>query len=319
MFKVLFTTVVCLLLSTGVSNAVSLPDNVENYFLGYEAGLSKDMKKFKMVITDVRNYSKEEIMKLKKKGITVIGYVSVGESAQLQKGDGLGPGGYASWYFDLDNDGCPDQNKEFKSYYTNAANSLWVNQVINKEMKRAADKGVDGFFLDTIDTIEKYPQTKEAMINLIKNVRQKYPDKILIQNWGFSIVETTAPYINAFMWESWYPDSNDQWVINWQNKLKELKAKYGIDVLTLGYYKVYSNLERYYEASKSLGFLPFIISDSNMNEVVDFFSKKTIPPMPHKQIKIKTKPEPLKQYFEAYRLASVKFITKLKAILQFIQ
>ena len=261
-----------------------------------------------MVIMDSRGYSKEEIIELKRKGVTVIGYVSIGESITLQKGDGLGPGGYASWYFDSDKNGFPDQNKEFKSYYANVTNPLWVSQVIDVEMKNAADKGVDGFFLDTVDTIEKYPKTKSAMIDVIKKIREEYPDKILIQNWGFSIIETTAPSINAVMWESWYPDSNEQWTIDWQNKLKELRAKYGINILTLGYYEVYSDLERYYEVSKSLDFLPFVISDSQTNKMVEFFSKETVR---DDQDKIKHEPNLLKHHYDACLVTLLEFITKL--------
>lgn len=283
MLKSTVVVIICLSISilsmvliSGSPPQASLSNSVGNYFLGYQPKLVKYMQKFKLVITDARNYSKRDIVSLRKKGVIVIGYVSLGESVKLEKGDGLGPGGYASWYFDKNNDGIPDYNKQYKSYYTNVSNSQWVSQVINAEIKKVADKGVDGFFLDTVDTIENYPETKNAMIDLIKKIRQKYPDKILVQNWGFSIIESTVPYINAVMWESWYPDSNDKWTINLQNKLNKLREKYGIYILTLGYYETYSNFERYYEESKSLGFIPYIISDENIDKTVGFFSKKDI-------------------------------------------
>ncbi|MGE5328056.1 MAG: endo alpha-1,4 polygalactosaminidase [Deltaproteobacteria bacterium] len=267
---------ICLFFLGGSVFALSLPTGVGNYFIGYPSGLEAYMKKFNMSITDVRNYSKDSITQIKSAGTKVIGYVSVGEEVVLEKGDGLGPGGYASWYFDANSDGRPDQNGEFASYYTNAANSGWVQAILNRDIPEVLAKGVDGIFLDTVDTIEKYPQSRDGMVNLIKSIRQKYPSLIIIQNWGFNIAEQTAPYINAVMWESWYPDSNDQWVLNWQNKFKELKAKYGLDLITLGYYEKYSDINRYYEASKALGFIPFVDSSQNRSLVVDFFSARQV-------------------------------------------
>ena len=275
-FKKLAALVISLAVLGNVSFAASLPSKVGNYFIGYQSGLMDSMKRFDMSITDARNYTKEQVQQLKASGVTVIGYVSVGEEVGLEKGDGKGPGGYASWYFDANGDNKPDQNGEFASNYTNAANPLWVQRVVDGYAKEAFDKGVDGIFLDTVNTIEVYPQSKDGMINLIKKLRERYPDKIIIQNWGFNIAEATAPYINAVMWESWYPDSTDQWVINWQNKFKELKAKYGLDLITLGYYERYSNLERYYEVSKELGFIPYVDANQQRNVVVDFFSQRRV-------------------------------------------
>lgn len=273
-FKKIFAAVVCLIFLGNISFAASLPSNVGNYFIGYQSGLQDSMKRFNMSITDTRNYSRDEVMQIKASGTTVIGYVSVGESVTLDKGDGLGPGGYASWYFDANNDNKPDQNGEFNSYYTNATNPLWVQRIIDVEMKAAFDKGADGVFLDTVSTIDLYPQSKDGMVSLIKKMRERYPDKIIIQNWGFSIVDSTASYVNATMWESWYPDSTDSWVINLQNKFRQLKTQYGMDLITLGYYEKYSNLNRYYEASKALGFIPYLHSDQNRSTVVDFFSAR---------------------------------------------
>ena len=275
-FKKLAAVGILLLFLCNISFAAALPSNVGNYFIGYQSGLLGSMKKFNMAITDVRNYTRDEVIQLKASGTTVIGYVSVGEDISLEKGDGLGPGGYASWYFDGNNDNKPDQNGEFSSYYTNAANAQWVQRIADVEAKAAFDKGVDGIFLDTVSTADIYTQSKDGMINLIKTLRTKYPDKVIIQNWGFSIVDSTAPYVNAVMWESWYPDSTDQWVINWQNKFKELKSKYGLDLITLGYYEKYNDLNRYYEASKALGFIPYLDSNQSRSTVVDFFSARRV-------------------------------------------
>lgn len=270
-------TILLILTGSLISMQSNTPKrDIGNYFLSYRPGMIDYMKKFDLVVTDVRGYSRSEIDSLKRKGITVTGYISCGETEKLEIGDGLGPGGYASWYFDLDNDNVPDRNPIWKSYYTNTANTLWIKRVIDVDAKNVLKKGADGFFLDTVDTVDLYPETKEAMIYLIKKLREKYPGKLIIQNRGFCILESTAPYINAVMWESWYPDTSDTWVIDWQNRLNELRSKYGIKILVLGYYDKYNNFERYYEASKEHGFIPYIGSDEEEDKIVNFFSERRI-------------------------------------------
>jgi hypothetical protein len=62
-------------------------------------------------------------------------------------------------------------------------------------------KGYDGVFLDTVDTVTVYPQTKPGMIKLIQALRQTYPGVLLVQNRGFTVVDKVASDIDAVMFE----------------------------------------------------------------------------------------------------------------------
>ncbi len=209
----------------------------ENFVCYYGQDSIADMSEFDIAIVESRNLSKEEIELLKKSGTWVVGYVTIGEDDTLNKGDGKGPGGYASYYLDADQDGKPDMNPNWKSYYVNAGNPLWQDIIINKRVKEILDKGCDGIFMDTVDTVEIYQETKDGMIDLIRKIREKYPDIKMVQNRGFGVIAETAPYIDAVMYEDFSIDYD--WENDTYSKADEAK------LVTTGIFAVNLNKIRY--------------------------------------------------------------------------
>jgi len=74
----------------------------------------------------------------------------------------------------------------------------------------AAQKHFDGFFLDTVDTvdllIQKYPEKAEAfrwgLIGLIKKLKTAYPDKKIIINRGLPVIEQLVGIVDGMLIES---------------------------------------------------------------------------------------------------------------------
>jgi polysaccharide biosynthesis protein PelA len=74
----------------------------------------------------------------------------------------------------------------------------------------SVQKGFDGFFLDTVDTvdllIQKYPERADAfrggLISLVKRLRLAYPDKKIIMNRGFSVIDELAGTVDGMLVES---------------------------------------------------------------------------------------------------------------------
>ncbi len=204
----------------------------KNFVCYYGADAIADMSEFNIAIIESKSHTKKEIELLKKSGTWVVGYVTIGEDDKLEKLDGKGPGGYASFYMDADEDGKPDMNVNWNSYYVNAGSKLWQDIIINKRIKAILDKGCDGIFMDTVDTVEIYPQTKKGMIDLIANIRKKYPDIKIVQNRGFSVIADTAPYIDAVMYEDFSIDYD--WQTDTYSKADESKlVSTGIFAVTL--------------------------------------------------------------------------------------
>lgn len=189
-----------LVLFTGCGAKEKKPWDEVSSYVCYYGPFNRDMKEFDVAILEAANLSKSEIKELNNAGVYTIAYLSVGEEKGLNIGDGKGPGGFASYYF-ADGEGKPVQNANWGSYYTNAADPLWHERVI-QTAKEIIDKGCDGLFLDTIDTVDRYPETFDGMIELIKKLHETYPEVKLVANRGFSVLSAIAPYISGVMYES---------------------------------------------------------------------------------------------------------------------
>ena len=66
-------------------------------------------------------------------------------------------------------------------------------------------KGYDGLFLDNFDNFTIHGPQKEqktAIVNLLKMIKEKYPNKSFIQNAGLDLIAETTNYVDAIAIES---------------------------------------------------------------------------------------------------------------------
>jgi uncharacterized protein (TIGR01370 family) len=96
------------------------------------------------------------------------------------------------------------------SYLVDASNPTWREVVLDQEIPYILWLGggrFDGLMLDMVDVVDEYEgmpggdRMRDGMIDLIKAVREKYPDLMLVPNRGFGILEEMAPYIDGFKFE----------------------------------------------------------------------------------------------------------------------
>jgi hypothetical protein len=185
-----------------------------SYCCYYGADHTSDLSHFDAVILHTPAQTAEDVKKLSDLGVVTIGYVSVGEDDQLHVGNGKGPGGKASWYFDKNSAGQPDKNGTWNSWYANAADPDWrANRVAEaKRLCETADNGLgfDGIFLDTIETCDSYPQSRAGMTQLVAELRAALPEKVIVMNRGFSLLKESqvSSRIDGLMFES-FSDSYD--------------------------------------------------------------------------------------------------------------
>ncbi len=140
-----------------------------------------------MVIVEPDNYNHVEIMSLKKTGAKIIGYVSLGE---------VNPN---RWYYSsLQERGFLGENKNWGSYYINLKDSVSREILLNRVVANIVKKGVDGLFLDTVDDVAPYTDKaylQPYMVELIKDIHQRFPGMVIIQNAGLFLLSKTRPYI----------------------------------------------------------------------------------------------------------------------------
>ncbi len=193
----------------------------------------------------------ETVGRLNKLGVVTIGYVSIGEDDAVHPGNGRGPGGKASWYFDRKHTGQPEQNGNWGSYFANASDPAWRANRVAEGKRLCGTVGFDGIFLDTVDTVEIYPEARAGMIRLIGELRAALPDKVIVMNRGFAVLRepAVAGSIDGVMFEDFsdgYDFATKQYVRFGPSDLDYTRGvmldtvapvakQYGLKVLALDY------------------------------------------------------------------------------------
>jgi hypothetical protein len=90
------------------------------------------------------------------------------------------------------------------------ADPEWAEFVVEDLAQSAVERGFDGFFLDTLDTVEEMARRsteraetfRNGLVQLIARLNEKYPDKTIVVNRGFSLRERLIPLIDGLLVES---------------------------------------------------------------------------------------------------------------------
>lgn len=173
-------------------------------FICYYSDFVEEQKNFDVSIMHSNTLfssanSKEQVKELSDNGTYVIAYITVGEDDSLNTGDGLGENGYASYY--IYENGAPKMNGNWNSYFVDAGNPVWQAKIIDRA-RQIISYGVDGLFLDTLDTVDIAPETLGGMVSLVKLLKSTFPDIKLIANRGFNVLQYISQYIDGLMFES---------------------------------------------------------------------------------------------------------------------
>lgn len=165
--------------------------------------------------------AKAHVEELKAAGTYVISYISIGEDDSLTVADGLGENGYASYYL-YDDYGMPRRNNSWGSYFIDAGNPVWQSMILS-EAKSVMEFGVDGLFLDTLDTVDVAYDTIGGMVDLVKKLDAALPDAKIVANRGFTIFPYISENIDGVMFESFsmsYDETTGMFVDRTPNDLE---------------------------------------------------------------------------------------------------
>ena len=154
-------------------------------FCCYYGAYDEKMTNYDVAICESRSLGVEGLKQLNDAGVWTICYITIGEDDGLNVGDGLGEGGYASYY--IYENGAPKLNTNWNSYFVDAGSPVWQEIIIERARSILA-MGADGLFLDTIDSVDIDMSTAGGMVSLIKRLKQEFPDAKLVANRGFSVL-----------------------------------------------------------------------------------------------------------------------------------
>lgn len=238
---------------------------LQSFVVNYGTVNPKEIAKKDMAILEPDNYTHNQILNLKKTGVKIIGYVSLGE---------VNPD---RWYYPLlKKRGLLGKNKNWNSYYINLKDSISRNIILNKVIPNIIYKGFDGLFLDTVDDVSPYTKRsslQKYMAGLIKSIRSRYPKIIIIQNDGLFLLNKTYKEINGVLIEdvaSKYNFKNKSYSLSsvkWYKKKVDSIRKYGNKYQMHFYIVDYANTKKLYnKIAQRLDTLkfPFYISKINL-------------------------------------------------------
>jgi len=208
---------------------------ISSFVVYYGGDRVEELRNFDLAI--LSPLLEDEVVELNNYGVITVGYVSL-----------TTVGDWEPWAKNVSDDMVVGSYVEWGERIVNACDCRWEEILLNHAIPYILGKGFKGIFLDNLDMVDDYPFMKNCVIKLVKDIRKKHPNVIIVVNRGFAIVEDIAPYVDAVLFEdfgTYYDFSKKQylkwsgsdyvWMINVAEKLRKLSMKYGIIVLALGY------------------------------------------------------------------------------------
>jgi uncharacterized protein (TIGR01370 family) len=150
------------------------------------------IKGYGYVILEAKHYTAKEVKQIKNQNEKVFAYMSLGEV-----------NAHAPHYNALKNYTL-GKNEIWNSYYLNLKaekTSTVLMDIIDKTLA----KGYDGMFLDNIDNFTIFGPQKDQrkeLVTLLRNIKEKYPKNLFIQNAALDLIPETSAYVDAVAIES---------------------------------------------------------------------------------------------------------------------
>lgn len=177
------------------SNVADIQRPWEPFAVSFEKieNRSQVARDYELLIVESDQYNKAETDSLKTTENTVIAYISLGEVDRNR------------WYFSLlEERGFLGVNENWDSPYLDLEDSVTRSILLDKVINNIMVKGYDGLFLDTIDNVAPYTERAHLepyMLEIIEEIRKRYPEAVIIQNAGLFLLDDTKHLIDGVLIE----------------------------------------------------------------------------------------------------------------------
>lgn len=219
--------------------ALSQSQNMEHSSLFcYGDFYPKTVEGYDYVIVEPSVFSKKDVSILKSKNKNALAYISLGEVNEAAahyktiKGETLGKNGI------------------WNSHILNLREVQTRNVLFDLINNHLKTKEFSGLFLDNIDNYTQFGPTPDKIVDLLsflKEVKQRHPNSIIMQNAGLFIADETKPFIDAIAVESVVTDydfENQKYrlrkkadFIERLNRIKNIKQNNKIPIILIEYAK----------------------------------------------------------------------------------
>ncbi len=211
------------------------------------------MASYEMAIIDPDAHAQADVEQLAEAGTLPIAYVNVGEIET-----------YRSYYSQVQPDWILGKNPNWEDhYYIDAREAGWQDLMLHEVIPGIMDKGYEGLFLDMVDTAMPglHPETRPGMVELIRRIRETFPDALLIMNHGFFLADEVGPLLDGILAEGVFTRYNFDTrayertpVPEQQSKVRILQSfqdEHGVQAFTLNYYAGASDELRAYARERA--------------------------------------------------------------------
>jgi hypothetical protein len=254
-----------------LSSCTSLNNQKNIYSTAFYYGRDlplETLSRYQRIVVEPENVTHDELAFLKKHGVTVYAYLSIGEvrmdsplSQQLKK----------DWVLGI--------NKDWNTQVMDLSNSGWRDFLLDTVADKHRQQGYQGFFLDTMDSYQRATNTASGLssqqlgiITLIRAMKQQFSGVALLYNRGFEVLDEVANLADGVVAESlfsgWNPTTsryqevpvNDrEWLLN---KLTTVRDKYQLPVTVIDYLPTGQRPQAINTAKKiaDFGFTPWVSS-----------------------------------------------------------
>lgn len=164
---------------------------------------------------------------------TVVGYVSLATI-----------GGWEPWAKDVSENLIIGKDSNWDERVVDFSSPEWRRVILDRAVPYILSRGFNGVFLDNLDYVDQYPDKKEGMVDLVRAIRERYPNITIIANRGFSIASGIAPYVDHVLFEdfvTYYDFSSGRYAVfdgsdlQWEfDQVKRLRSL-NVSILALSY------------------------------------------------------------------------------------
>lgn len=238
---------------------------VQDYMVYYGTGRAAELARYDLIIVQPETLTSAELEQVHAAGTLAVAYLSVGEVEPNR-----------AWFTDgrADPRWILGKNENWGSYFIDANQAGWQKLMVDLTADFIA-QGYDGVFLDTVDTVSVYPETRPGMVALIHGLRQAQPNALIIQNRGMAVAEEVAADLDGIMFEdvsTTYDFETQEYSFRSNNseieQMKAFQQSSSLPVLGLDYAPADNPgmAARAIKTSRENGFIP-CVSTINLDDI----------------------------------------------------
>ncbi|MCY0893649.1 MAG: endo alpha-1,4 polygalactosaminidase [Acidibacillus sp.] len=180
----------------------------------------EELASYDVVVIEPSLYTAMDIKRLQQQKTIALAYVSVMEINQSH------PHWPSVWQEDLlIQHGIPLRQNTYDNEIIDLSSTHWRNFLLNYIGGLLMQGHYQGVFLDTIGDVEMSELVDpvrqiDAAITLVKQLRQWFPDYVIVQNNGLEVLCLhTAPYVDGIVWEN--PPIGIKASLSWVEQINE--------------------------------------------------------------------------------------------------